>query len=199
MLWIFCLESFILQYFSKLVYFIFKKPLLAIRCYCLFSLNKTNPCNLRLLGYMTSFLIFHCYFVDMGSMYLKPYRTQHGYALFVVEFATVACAVKQKDGPQLALYIKRLLLILDWNLYYHKVVSPEIEIEAKLKFLPVLDIVIGLHISCTLPCSNPARRSRCGEKCRSRCGEKCRSFKSSFSTKVATLLWCGHQVSWGQW
>jgi len=108
---------------------------------------------------LTPFLLFHYSFVDMGSMYSKPYRIQLGYALFVVEFATVAYAVKQKDGPQLALYIKRLLLILDLNLYYHKVLSPEIEIEANLKFLPILDIGIGIQISCTLPYSNPSCRN----------------------------------------
>lgn len=137
---------------------------------------------------LTPVLCFHYpAFVDMGSMYSKPCRIQLGYALFVVEFATVAYVVKQKDGPQLALYIKRLLLILDQNWVYHGSCFWD-WIEAKLKCLLILDINIGLQISCTLPYSNPALRNRCEEKCR--------SFQPSFSKKVATLLWCG-QVSWG--
>jgi len=38
-------------------------------------------------------------FVDMGSMYLKAYRIQLDYILFVVKYLTVAYAAKQKMAP----------------------------------------------------------------------------------------------------
>jgi hypothetical protein len=45
---------------------------------------------------------------DMGSTYLKPYRTLIGFALSVVESATAVCAGKEKDGLPLVLFIERL-------------------------------------------------------------------------------------------
>lgn len=71
----------------------------------------------------------------MGSMCLKPWRIQLGCAQFVVEFATVAYAVKQKDGLLLALYIKRLLIILEQKLFYPSVILSIDCVKAKLKYL----------------------------------------------------------------
>lgn len=49
----------------------------------------------------------HSKCADMGSMCLKPMRTQIGFARSAVGFATVVYADKQKDGPLLALFIGR--------------------------------------------------------------------------------------------
>ncbi|CAJ1929812.1 unnamed protein product [Sphenostylis stenocarpa] len=94
--------------------------------------------------------------VDTGSMSLKSYRIQLGYAPFVAEFATVAYAAKQKDDPQLALYIKRLYQNLFY--YHHNVVYPKIDLKLSSNLL-ILDTGFGLQIICTLPYSNPACRN----------------------------------------
>lgn len=77
--------------------------------------------------------------IGMGSMFLKPWRTQTGFALFAVVYAIAAYAGRQKVGPPLDHFIRRLAWFpvktfpdFHFYVYFENEESPEIHVRSYL-------------------------------------------------------------------